>query len=78
VTRAKGLAGLYPVVMKAAVQTQFQYRTANYAYLLGMVAEPVVYLVVWSAVAPRAVGPFRASRRESSPRTTSSGRWSGT
>ena len=50
-TRAKGLAGLYPVVMKAAVQTQFQYRTANYAYLLGMVAEPVVYLVVWSAVA---------------------------
>jgi len=51
VTRAKGLAGLYPVVMKAAVQTQFQYRTANYAYLLGMVAEPVVYLVVWSAVA---------------------------
>ena len=50
-TRAKGLVGLYPVVMKAAVQTQFQYRTANYAYMLGMVAEPVVYLVVWSAVA---------------------------
>jgi ABC-2 type transport system permease protein len=47
----KGLPGLYAVVMKAAVQTQFQYRTANYAYMLGMVAEPVVYLVVWSAVA---------------------------
>ena len=49
--RTNGLAGYYAVVMKAAVQTQFQYRTANYAYMLGMVAEPVVYLVVWSAVA---------------------------
>ena len=49
--RVTGLPGLYTVVMKAAVQTQFQYRTANYAYMLGMVAEPVVYLVVWSAVA---------------------------
>ena len=47
----RGLPGLYAVVAKAAVQTQFQYRTANYAYMLGMVAEPVVYLVVWSAVA---------------------------
>lgn len=46
-----GLAGMYLTVAKAAVQTQFQYRTANYAYMLGMVAEPVVYLVVWSAVA---------------------------
>lgn len=46
-----GLPGLYATVMKAAVQVQFQYRTANYAYMLGMVAEPVVYLVVWSAVA---------------------------
>ena len=46
-----GLPGLYVATMKAAVQTQFQYRTANYAYILGMVAEPVVYLVVWSTVA---------------------------
>jgi ABC-2 type transport system permease protein len=41
----------YLTVARAAVQTQFQYRTAQYAYMLGMVAEPVVYLVVWSAVA---------------------------
>jgi ABC-2 type transport system permease protein len=46
-----GLPGLYVATAKAAVQTQFQYRTANYAYILGMVAEPVVYLVVWSTVA---------------------------
>jgi ABC-2 type transport system permease protein len=46
-----GLPGLYAATMKAAVQVQLQYRTANYAYMLGMVAEPVVYLVVWSTVA---------------------------
>lgn len=46
-----GLPGLYSVVMRTAVQTQFQYRTANYAYMLGMIAEPVIYLVVWSTVA---------------------------
>jgi ABC-2 type transport system permease protein len=51
VSRLTGLPGLYATVMKAAVQTQLQYRTANYAYMLGMVAEPVVYLVVWSSVA---------------------------
>jgi ABC-2 type transport system permease protein len=42
---------LYATVMRTAVQTQFQYRTANYAYMLGMIAEPVIYLVVWSTVA---------------------------
>ncbi|MDQ4039078.1 MAG: ABC-2 family transporter protein [Actinomycetota bacterium] len=46
-----GLPGLYSVVTRTAVQTQFQYRTANYAYMLGMIAEPVIYLVVWSTVA---------------------------
>ncbi len=28
-----------------------QYRVANYCYMIGMVAEPVVYLVVWSTIA---------------------------
>jgi ABC-2 type transport system permease protein len=49
--RLGGLAGFYAVVARTAVQTQFQYRTANYLYMIGMVAEPVVYLVVWSTVA---------------------------
>lgn len=46
-----GLPGYYVAAAKASVQVQFQYRTAFLAYQLGMVAEPVVYLVVWSAVA---------------------------
>ncbi len=49
--RLQGLPGLYAVTMRTAVQVQFQYRTANYAYMLGMIAEPVIYLVVWSTVA---------------------------
>jgi ABC-2 type transport system permease protein len=49
--RLRGLPGFYAVVMRTAVQTQFQYRTANYLFMIGMVAEPVIYLVVWSAVA---------------------------
>jgi ABC-2 type transport system permease protein len=49
--RLKGLVDLYAVTARAGVLEQFQYRTANYMYMLGMVVEPVVYLVVWSLVA---------------------------
>ncbi len=41
----------YLASMKIAVIQQFQYRVANYFYMIGMVAEPVIYLVVWSTVA---------------------------
>jgi ABC-2 type transport system permease protein len=37
--------------MKIAVLSQFQYRAQNYFYMIGMIAEPVIYLVVWSTVA---------------------------
>jgi ABC-2 type transport system permease protein len=49
--RLQGLPGFYAVVMRTAVQTQFQYRAQNYLYMIGMIAEPVIYLVVWSSVA---------------------------
>jgi ABC-2 type transport system permease protein len=42
---------LYLSSMRMAVITQFQYRVANYFYMIGMIAEPVIYLVVWSTVA---------------------------
>lgn len=50
-SRIKGMVDFYLTVMRTAVQEQFQYRVANYAYMVGMVAEPVIYLVVWSSVA---------------------------
>jgi ABC-2 type transport system permease protein len=33
------------------VLEQWQYPVANYFYMIGMIAEPVIYMVVWSAVA---------------------------
>ena len=42
---------LYLTNMKIAIVVQFQYRVANYFYMIGMIAEPVIYLVVWSTIA---------------------------
>jgi len=41
----------YAANMRLAILNQFQYRAANYFYMIGMIAEPVVYLVVWSTIA---------------------------
>ena len=41
----------YRSSMKIAILQQFQYRAANYFWMIGMIAEPVIYLVVWSTVA---------------------------
>ena len=46
-----GYIDLYLTNMKIAIVQQFQYRTANYFYMIGMVVEPVIYLVVWSTIA---------------------------
>ena len=48
---ARGLFDTYVTWMRLAIQEQFQYRVAQYFYMLGMVAEPVIYLVVWSTIA---------------------------
>jgi ABC-2 type transport system permease protein len=48
---ARGYLDFYLTAMRVAIATQFQYRVANYFYLIGMVAEPVIYLVVWSTIA---------------------------
>lgn len=47
----RGLLDLYLTTARTAVMQQLQYRTSNYFYMVGMVAEPVIYLVVWSTVA---------------------------
>ncbi|MBW3620419.1 MAG: ABC-2 family transporter protein [Actinobacteria bacterium] len=49
----------YATVARAGVQEQFQYRAANYLYMIGMVVEPVIYLVVWSTVAAANGGELR-------------------
>ena len=41
----------YLTGMRTQIQTQFQYRAAILMYSLGMVTEPVIYLVVWQSIA---------------------------
>lgn len=56
VGRVRQMADFYATVARTAVQEQFQYRAANYMYMIGMVVEPVIYLVVWSVVAEASGG----------------------
>ena len=69
---------LYSAHMRQSVLTQLQYRAANYFYMIGMVAEPVVYLVVWSTIARANGGSIDGLTASDLPRTTSCGRWSET
>jgi ABC-2 type transport system permease protein len=49
--RWRSYLAVYTARSRISVIDAFQYRIANFMYLLGMVAEPVVYLVVWSTIA---------------------------
>jgi ABC-2 type transport system permease protein len=42
---------LYWARMKVEIIQGFQYRVAQYLYMIGMLAEPIIYLVVWSTIA---------------------------
>jgi ABC-2 type transport system permease protein len=41
----------YLASMKISILEQIQYSVANYFYMIGMITEPVIYLVVWSTIA---------------------------
>ena len=47
----KHLLDFYWTNARLSILEQIQYRVANYFYMIGMIAEPVIYLVVWSTVA---------------------------
>ncbi len=42
---------LYATLIRTSIMEGFQYRVSNYLYMIGMVTEPVIYLVVWSTIA---------------------------
>jgi len=56
VSPLRGLIDVYVQEAKIAIAEQVQYRVANYMYMLGMVAEPIIYLVVWQTVAEQQGG----------------------
>jgi ABC-2 type transport system permease protein len=47
----RSLADFYVTTIRTEIQTQFQYRAALAMYTLGMLAEPIIYLVVWRTIA---------------------------
>ena len=53
---ARSYLRLYGSLARTAVATQFQYRVSNYLYMIGMIIEPVIYLVVWSSIAEQQGG----------------------
>jgi ABC-2 type transport system permease protein len=50
-SRARAYADYYLTRARTEIQSQFQYRVANYLWMIGMLAEPVIYLVVWTTIA---------------------------
>jgi len=54
--RVRSRVDFYLTAMRTAIAEQFQYRVANYFYMLGMVAEPVIYIVVWTTIADQSGG----------------------
>jgi viologen exporter family transport system permease protein len=49
--RIRSLVDFYLTTMRTSIAVSFQYRVGQYFYMLGMVAEPVIYIVVWSSIA---------------------------
>lgn len=47
----RAMFDLYRGSARLSIIEGFQYRVGNYLYMIGMVAEPVIYLVVWSTIA---------------------------
>ncbi|MBN2388849.1 MAG: hypothetical protein JXB85_17670 [Anaerolineales bacterium] len=53
--------------MKLALLQQFRYRAQNYFTMIGMIAEPVIYRVVWSTVADQQGGSVGGTRQVPRP-----------
>jgi viologen exporter family transport system permease protein len=47
----RSMARIYITIARLQIIESFQYRVANYFWMIGMITEPVIYLVVWSTVA---------------------------
>jgi ABC-2 type transport system permease protein len=52
----RSLFDFYVTRGRTEIQAQVQYRTATYFWMIGMLAEPIVYLVVWTTIADQQGG----------------------
>jgi ABC-2 type transport system permease protein len=53
---ARSMFDFYVTRGRTEIQSQFQYRAATYFWMIGMLAEPIVYLVVWTTIADQQGG----------------------
>jgi ABC-2 type transport system permease protein len=56
ISAARAFLAFYGAMMRMAIQDQLQYRVQNYLYIVGMLAEPIIYLVVWTTIAEQQGG----------------------
>jgi ABC-2 type transport system permease protein len=54
--RLRSYVDYYLTRGRTQIQVNFQYRVATYMWMIGMLAEPVVYLVVWTTIADQQGG----------------------
>ena len=54
--RLRSYLDYYLTRARTQIQSNFQYRVATYMWLVGMLAEPIVYLVVWTTIADQQGG----------------------
>ena len=54
--RFRSYLDYYLTRARTQIQSNFQYRVATYMWLIGMLAEPIVYLVVWTTIADQQGG----------------------
>ena len=54
--RLRSMVDIYLTTARMAIASEFQYRMGHYFFLLGMIAEPVIYLVVWTTIADQQGG----------------------
>lgn len=54
--RVRSYLDYYLTRGRTQIQVNFQYRIATYMWMIGMLAEPVVYLVVWTTIADQQGG----------------------
>jgi ABC-2 type transport system permease protein len=53
---ARSMLDFYVTRGRTQIQSEFQYRAATYFWMIGMLAEPIVYLVVWTTIAEQQGG----------------------
>ena len=57
--RVRSYLDYYLTRARTQIQSNFQYRVATYMWLIGMLAEPIVYLVVWTTISEQQGGDIQ-------------------